>query len=62
MIIRYMEICPKCGQWDPWRQYAKKLTGLGPSEVARKYVICRRCSHHEVISVIRRDQPSPTPS
>ena len=51
MIVRYVERCPNCGQWEPWRQYAKKLRGLGGDEVARKYVKCRRCGYREVISI-----------
>ena len=54
MIVRYVDKCPNCGQWEPWRQYAKKLRGLGSDEVARKYVKCRRCGFKEVISVRKR--------
>lgn len=54
MIIRKLEICPKCGQWDPWRQYAKKLTNLAPGEVARKYVKCRRCGKTETVSIRKK--------
>lgn len=55
MIVRYLEKCPQCGQWDPWRQYAKKVRGLGTGEVLRKYVKCRRCGRLEVISVRQKD-------
>ena len=54
MIVRYVEKCPACGQWEPWRQYAKKLRGLVGDEVARKYVKCRRCGFREVISVRKK--------
>lgn len=54
MIVRYLEQCPNCGQWDPWRTYSKKVSGLEGCEVARRYVKCRRCGMTEVVSVRRK--------
>ena len=53
-MIETVPECPHCGQWDPWRQYAKRVKGLAAGEVARKYVKCRRCGQCAVISVRRK--------
>lgn len=51
MILRTVEICPNCKQWDPWRQYAQLPNDkLQPGEVRRIYVRCRRCGKTETIS------------
>ena len=45
MIRRYIEVCPKCGQYKPWRTY-KSLVVRGQK---RAYVTCRRCKKRDVI-------------
>ena len=41
--VRTIEVCPACGQYEPWRQYAKRVGGLKGNEVARLYKKCFRC-------------------
>ena len=45
MIVREIEVCPKCGQWNPWRKVSSR-TALG---VKRVYVRCFRCGKRETI-------------
>ncbi len=45
MIRRPIEVCPVCGQWNPWRKYSTRIVG----GVRRIYVRCRRCGRREVI-------------
>lgn len=45
MIRRFIEICPKCGQYDPWRTY-KSLVVRGQK---RAYVACKTCGTTDVI-------------
>ena len=45
MIIRNLETCPHCGQYDPWRKYSTR-TVRGERRV---YVKCRRCGAREVV-------------
>ena len=45
MIRRTIEICPRCGQYMPWRKYScHKVQGQ-----KRVYVKCWRCGKREVI-------------
>ena len=48
MITREIEICPHCGQFDPWRK-GKRGKSLTIKGERRLYVICKRCGAHEVI-------------
>jgi DNA-directed RNA polymerase subunit M/transcription elongation factor TFIIS len=45
MITRDVEVCPKCGQHDPWRKYSSR-TVHGQRRI---YVKCKRCGAREVI-------------
>ena len=46
-ITRYIEVCPRCGGWSPWR----KVTTFSYPEKGekRQYVECRHCGKREVI-------------
>ena len=60
MIIRYIEICPKCGQWMPWRKIATKIVNGEKTQYSR----CVRCGARETI-VFRNRKPTmvaPRPS
>ena len=48
MITREIEICPHCGQFDPWRK-GKRGKSLTIKGERRLYVSCKRCGAHEVI-------------
>jgi RNase P subunit RPR2 len=48
MITREIEICPHCGQFDPWRK-GKRGKSLTIKGERRLYVVCKRCGAHEVI-------------
>lgn len=45
MIVREIEVCPKCGQWNPWRKVSSRTAG----GVKRVYVRCFRCGKRETI-------------
>lgn len=45
MVTRKIEICPNCGQWDPWRKYSSKVV----KGQRRMYVRCKRCGKREVV-------------
>lgn len=45
MIRRPVEVCPICGQWNPWRKYSTRIV----NGLRRIYVRCRRCGRREVI-------------
>ena len=45
MIIRAVEICPKCHQYDPWRKTTSRIV----KGERRLYVKCRRCGQKETI-------------
>lgn len=45
MIIRKIEICPKCGQSMPW----KKRRTMSVRGERRIYVKCSRCGAKDVI-------------
>lgn len=49
MIIRNLEVCPKCGQWNPWR----KRRSLVVKGERRIYVVCKSCGAKDII-VYRR--------
>ena len=55
MIVREIEVCPKCGQWNPWRKVSSRTTG----GVKRVYVRCFRCGKRETIEY--RTTPSLAP-
>lgn len=48
MIIREIEICPRCGQYNPWRKGSRGKSLVVNGE-RRLYVFCRRCGKREVI-------------
>ena len=50
MIVRNIEKCPKCGQWQPWRKRATKIV----RGQRRVYVKCRRCGHHETVIYVEK--------
>lgn len=45
MIIRKIEICPRCGKHNPWRKYSTRVI----KGVRRDYVKCIRCKMREVV-------------
>lgn len=45
MIIREIERCPRCGQWNPWRKTSSRLV----KGLRRLYVTCRRCGRKETV-------------
>lgn len=45
MIRRYIEICPKCGQFKPWQSYSTRVV----HGQRRQYVRCKRCGKRDVI-------------
>lgn len=45
MIVRKIEVCPKCGKWDPWRRYSSRVV----NGERRNYVKCVNCGAKEVI-------------
>lgn len=45
MIVRKIEICPKCGKHNPWRK-RRTLTVHGERVI---YVKCANCGAKEVI-------------
>ncbi len=45
MIVRILEVCPRCGQYDPWRKYSTRILG----GIRRTYVKCCRCGAREVV-------------
>lgn len=59
MIVRAIEICPNCGQYDPWRK-GRKGRSLVVDGERRIYVTCRRCGRHDVI-VYRPKEPKISP-
>ena len=57
MTIRYIEICPKCGQWMPWR----KMTTRTVKGERRQYSKCCRCGARETIVYKQRTPTVPEP-
>ena len=45
MIIRQIEVCPRCGQVAPWRKYSTRVV----RGERRIYVKCKRCGARDVI-------------
>lgn len=45
MIIRYIEKCPQCGQWDPWRKVTTKVVKGEKTQYSK----CKRCGRKETI-------------
>lgn len=45
MIRRYIEVCPKCGQFKPWQSYSTRVV----HGQRRQYVRCKRCGKRDVI-------------
>jgi len=45
MIIRTLEVCPRCGQYSPWRKYSTRLV----AGERRIYVKCCRCGARDVV-------------
>ena len=55
MIIRPVEICPKCGQWMPWRKVSSRVV----NGERRLYVRCVRCGAKETIAYSQQEPPAP---
>lgn len=53
MIIRYIEVCPKCGQWMPWRKVTTKFVKGEKTQYSK----CCRCGAKETI-VYRHRSPT----
>lgn len=45
MIVREIEVCPRCGQYEPWRKVSSRIV----RGVRRVYVKCRRCGAREMV-------------
>ena len=45
MIIRKLEICPRCGKTMPWRKYSTRIV----QGERRIYVRCLRCGAKNVV-------------
>lgn len=45
MVVRNLEMCPKCGLANPWRKYASRVTH-GERVI---YVRCRGCGARETV-------------
>lgn len=45
MIVRTVEVCPKCGKHDPWRKYSTRYV----NGQRRIYVKCMRCGAKDVV-------------
>lgn len=56
MIVREIEICPRCGQFEPWRKVSSRVV----RGVRRVYVKCRRCGAREMVEY-RPTPPTPRP-
>ena len=54
MICREIEVCPKCGQWDPWRKVSSRIV----NGIRRVYVACRRCGAREIVVYNKKNRPS----
>ena len=57
MIVRTIEICPSCGQWDPWRKISSRYFNRG-DVVCRVYVKCKRCGRAETVEYRRPEYPA----
>lgn len=55
MIVRNVEKCPKCGQWDPWRKVSSRVV----KGLKRVYVRCKRCGFRETIEYRAQEEPAP---
>lgn len=55
MIVRTIEVCPKCGQWEPWRKVSSKLV----KGRRRVYAKCCRCGARETIEYREREAAAP---
>lgn len=55
MIIRYIEVCPSCGQWNPWLKVSSRIV----NGRRRQYVKCRRCGRKETVEYRMHDGKAP---
>lgn len=55
MIVRYIEVCPNCGQWDPWRKVTSKVV----KGHRRVYAKCKRCGKRETIEYRHASESAP---
>lgn len=55
MIIRYIEKCPACGQWNPWRKVSSRIV----KGKRRQYVKCRRCGRKETVEYRQQEAAAP---
>lgn len=51
MIIREIEVCPKCGKVNPWRKYSTRVV----RGERRDYVKCVRCGKREMVAYRSKD-------
>lgn len=57
MIVRKIEVCPKCGKVNPWRKRGSKIV----RGQRRIYVKCVRCGVYDTIIYLPKDtNSSPT--
>lgn len=54
MIIRKIEVCPKCGKIMPWRKRASKIL----HGQRRIYVRCVNCGAHETVIYLSQNTKS----
>ena len=54
MIVRYIEVCPVCGQHNPWRKYSTRVI----RGQRRVYVRCTRCGKRDTIVYFPRKRPN----
>jgi len=55
MIVRYIEVCPGCGQWNPWIKVSSRVV----KGRRRQYVKCRRCGRKETVEYRMQDGSAP---
>lgn len=55
MIYRYIEVCPQCGRWDPWRKVSSKLV----KGRRRIYAKCVKCGRKETIEYRPQEPTAP---
>lgn len=55
MIVREIEVCPVCGQWNPWRKVSSRIV----KGRRRIYCVCARCGRKETIEYRAREDLRP---
>ena len=54
MIVRQIEVCPKCGKVNPWRKRVSKII----RGQRRVYVKCVRCGFYNTVIYLPKDTNS----